>query len=160
LGWEPEHDAESTLTEMLEGIADAAGAATPVMVGGVRSFGHMDSAAMATATPDVQAPQLPAETERITVPDHIDASLLGLYLSDHITGATAGKDRIRQMVVQYGTTRIGPELATISKQIEGEHAFLTELINVLDVNERNPRQLLGAAAERVGRLKLNQRVVE
>lgn len=77
-------------------------------------------------------------------------------MSDHLAGATAGRDRIKAMVTQYGTTSIGPELARIAHQIDGERAFLSDLVHALGLHERNPRQVLGAAAERLGRLKFNR----
>lgn len=160
LGWQPQHTAEQAMTEMLEGIAAASGTPTPVMVPGVRSFGHVDDAAMDAATPEVSGPELPEDAERARVPEHIDAALLSLYLSDHLAGATAGKSRAKQMATQYGTTRMGPELARISREIDGEHAFLSNLVDALGLHERKYRQVLGGLAERAGRLKLNQRLAQ
>ena len=160
LGWQPQHTAAEALTEMLEGIAAASGTPTPVMVPKVRSFGHVDDAAMEAATPHVADPELPEGAGRAGVPDHIDTSLLSLYLSDHLAGATAGKSRAKQMATRYGTTRIGPELAEISSQIDGEHAFLSDLVDALGLHERKYRQVLGGLAERVGRLKMNQRIAK
>ncbi|HLS25689.1 MAG TPA: NAD-dependent epimerase/dehydratase family protein [Beutenbergiaceae bacterium] len=158
LGWQPRHSAQETLKEMLDGIASSAGRPTPVMAPDLRNFGDLDEVVYDTAAGEVELPQLPADVG--PVPDHIDASLLGLYLSDHLTGATAGKNRIHQMVQSYGNTRIGPDLARVSKQIDGECDFLNELIHALGLRERGPRQALGAIGERAGRLKLNQRAFQ
>lgn len=160
LGWRPRHGAEETLTEMLRGLAGSEGTPTPVMVPGVRSFGHMEEAAATTMTPSPPRPTLPREAARDGVPDHINAPLLSLYLSDHLTGATAGRDRIGQMARQYATTRLGPELARISAEIEGEHDFLSDVVDTLGLHQRSPRQVLAAAGERLGRLKMNRRVLQ
>lgn len=158
LGWEPRHSAQETLREMLEGIASSTGRPTPVMAPDVRSFGAVDQVVYDTTVGEVEVPQLPPGAG--SVPDHVDGSLLGLYLSDHLAGATAGRNRIHQMVQSYGNTRIGPDLARVAKQIDGEYAFLNDLIDALDLHERTPRQALGALGERAGRLKLNQRLFQ
>lgn len=160
LGWEPRYSAEDTLLELLDGLAAAAGTPTPVMVSGVRSFGHLDEAAAATMSPQVWRPRLPEGYGRPGVPEHVDSALLGLYLSDHRAGATAGRNRIRQMAQEYAATRIGPELARISAEIDGEHTFYGELLDALGVHERSLRQLLGGVAEQLGRLKMNRRLLQ
>lgn len=92
------------------------------------------------------------------VPVELERELLGLYLSDHLTGATAGTARIRRMATGFADTDIGPELARLADEIATERAFLRQLIPSLELRRRPYRQAVAWLAERVGRLKTNGRV--
>jgi hypothetical protein len=93
------------------------------------------------------------------VPPHIDAHLLGLYLSDHLTGATGGSDRIQRMARAYSDTAMGPELAALADEITAAREALRAIIEALDLRQRPYRQAAAWLAERVGRLKLNGRLL-
>ncbi|WP_427004217.1 hypothetical protein [Pseudarthrobacter sp. H2] len=93
------------------------------------------------------------------IPDSIDAKLLGLYLSDHLTGATAGVSRIGRMAEAFADTPVAAELAQLSAALRRERELLRGLIHDLGVRQRPHRQAAAWLAERVGRLKLNGRIV-
>ena len=93
------------------------------------------------------------------IPDSIDAKLLGLYLSDHLTGATAGVSRIKRMTEAYADTPVAADIARVSAEIDRERALLQNLIRDLGVRQRPHRQAAAWLAEHAGRLKLNGRVV-
>ncbi|WP_261163885.1 NAD-dependent epimerase/dehydratase family protein [Microbacterium sp. Marseille-Q6965] len=155
LGWSPRHDAAETLREVLEAIA--AGRGTP-------------SAPMRARRrwPDDQLPpgDVPADRSDATatvadghrVPVDIEREILGLYLSDHLTGATAGVARLRRMSKAFADTDMAPQLAQLTEEIAAERAFLRELIPSLELRRRPYRQAVAWLAERVGRLKTNGRV--
>ncbi|MDQ0822036.1 hypothetical protein QFZ79_004416 [Arthrobacter sp. V4I6] len=93
------------------------------------------------------------------IPGSIDAKLLGLYLSDHLTGATAGVSRIQRMTEAYADTPVSADIARVSAQIEHERDLLQGLIRDLGVRQRPHRQAAAWLAEHAGRLKLNGRIV-
>ena len=94
------------------------------------------------------------------IPDSIDEKLLGLYLSDHLTGATAGASRIGRMAEAFSDTPVAKELAELSADIRQERDMLRGLIHDLDVHQRPHRQAAAWLVERAGRLKLNGRIVK
>lgn len=93
------------------------------------------------------------------IPGSIDAKLLGLYLSDHLTGSTAGVARIGRMAEAFADTPVAAELAQLSEEIRRERDVLLGLIHDLGVRQRPHRQAAAWLAERAGRLKLNGRIV-
>jgi hypothetical protein len=92
------------------------------------------------------------------IPASVDGKLFGLYLSDHLTGATAGVGRIERMAREFEDTPVRAELADVSSQIRRERDFLRALIQDLGLRQRPYRQAASWLAERAGRLKLNGRV--
>jgi hypothetical protein len=93
------------------------------------------------------------------IPDSIDGNLLGLYLSDHLTGATAGVSRIQRMAEAFADTPVSADLSRVSGEITRERDMLRELIHDLGVKQRPHRQAAAWLAEHAGRLKLNGRIV-
>lgn len=93
------------------------------------------------------------------IPETIDEKLLGLYLSDHLTGATAGLGRIERMAKDFADTPVHPELDALAAEIRKERDQLRELIHQLGIRQRPHRQAAAWLAERAGRLKLNGRVL-
>ena len=93
------------------------------------------------------------------IPDTIDEKLLGLYLSDHLTGATAGLGRIERMVKDFTDTPVHTELATVAAEIRRERELLRSLLRELGVRTRPHRQAAAWLAEHAGRLKLNGRLL-
>lgn len=93
------------------------------------------------------------------IPETIDGKLLGLYLSDHLTGATAGVARIGRMAEAFADTTVAAELAQLNEEIRRERDMLRGLISDLGVRRRPHRQAAAWLAERTGRLKLNGRIV-
>ncbi len=93
------------------------------------------------------------------IPGSIDAKLLGLYLSDHLTGATGGQARIERMAEAFADTPVSADISRVSAEIGQERDFLQRLIHDLGVRQRPHRQAAAWLVERAGRLKLNGRIV-
>jgi len=93
------------------------------------------------------------------IPDTIDEKLLGLYLSDHLTGATAGLGRIERMAKDFTDTPVHAEIASIAGEIRRERELLKCLIQQLGVRRRPHRQAAAWIGEHAGRLKLNGRLL-
>ncbi|PAZ14679.1 hypothetical protein CLM62_17105 [Streptomyces sp. SA15] len=87
------------------------------------------------------------------------SSLLGIYLNDHLAGATAGAERARHMVRAYGGTALAAAIGPIAAEIAEDRASLIGVMKRLDVPVRHYKVYAGRVAERVGRLKRNGRVV-
>ena len=93
------------------------------------------------------------------IPDSIDEKLLGLYLSDHLTGATAGLGRIERMAKDFTDTPVHAELAGLAAEIRRERELLKGLIRDLGLRQRAHRQAAAWLVEHAGRLKLNGRLL-
>ncbi len=82
-------------------------------------------------------------------------NLLGIYLNDHLAGATAGVELARRVA----GTRLGlpgesvlPQLAT---EIAADRDALLDMMTALQVPVRGYKVRAGWIAEKAGRLKLN-----
>ncbi|MCC2310013.1 hypothetical protein [Cellulomonas chengniuliangii] len=89
----------------------------------------------------------------------LDRRLLGIYLNDHIAGATAGVSRIRHMADTWGDTPLGPTLRDIAAEITTEREWLIDTTERLGVPVRKAKLAALWAGEHLGRLKPNGRVV-
>ncbi|MFD7433718.1 hypothetical protein [Streptomyces sp. NPDC059861] len=87
------------------------------------------------------------------------ADLLGIYLNDHLAGATAGTDRARSLAGALEESPSGPVLRTIAQEITEDRASLLAIMDTLGVPVRHYKVSLAWAAEKVGRLKSNGRLV-
>jgi hypothetical protein len=88
-----------------------------------------------------------------------DLRLLGIYLNDHLAGATFGAAMARRALNEDRTDPLGRALGIVAPQIEEDRASLLALMGGLGVGTSEAKQLLARAAELAGRLKLNGRVV-
>ncbi|WP_235857059.1 NAD-dependent epimerase/dehydratase family protein [Occultella glacieicola] len=162
LGWTEQNSAEDALREVVAGIREHRGTTSPSLrPDDTRFGGPIESLTPAPTDRDTDRGyrMLPPGALAARVSEHVDADLLGLYLSDHLTGATAGTERIRRMAHAFADTPLGRDLATIRDQITRERELLRELIALLGLRRRPHRQAGAWVAEHVGRLKLNERLV-
>ncbi|GAA3646747.1 NAD-dependent epimerase/dehydratase family protein [Microbacterium marinilacus] len=163
LGWTPRHGAEETLRELLTAMADGTGAASAPLR--PRRTWPQDQLPPGAVEPDALVqPAGPdgaasgsAEADGHRVPARIERDILGLYLSDHLTGSTAGVDRMARMAKAYEDTELGPDLARIARELREERTFLKSLIASLELRRRPYRQAAAWIAEKAGRLKTNGR---
>jgi hypothetical protein len=88
-----------------------------------------------------------------------DMSLLGIYLNDHLAGATAGTARIRYLVRSCRGTALADTLAPVAAEIAEDRASLLHIMRRLDVPVRRYKVYAGRAAEQMGRLKSNGSLV-
>lgn len=91
--------------------------------------------------------------------DSVDRRLLGIYLNDHVTGATAALARVRRMAQAYRSTPVGTICQEIAGEIDAERSWLLDLMRDLDLPVRRYKVAGALVAERLGRLKLNGRLV-
>jgi hypothetical protein len=87
------------------------------------------------------------------------ASYLGIYLNDHLAGATAGTERARHLARSDGSSTLAEALGPIADEIAEDRASLIRIMRRLGVPVRHYKVYAGRAAERVGRLKSNGHLV-
>lgn len=89
----------------------------------------------------------------------VDSHLLGIYLGDHLTGASGGSTRIADMARRHAEEPYGPDLAVIADQVQDELTTLRDVILALDLSTHPTRRLIAWVGERLGSLKPNGRIV-
>ncbi|PWD51548.1 hypothetical protein C8046_13740 [Serinibacter arcticus] len=100
-----------------------------------------------------------AELSAAEIGPDVDGDLLGIYLGDHLTGATAGSSRISDMAERHADEPYGPDLARIAGEVERECATLEAVIRALDLSTHPVRRVVAKVGERVGSLKPNGRLI-
>jgi hypothetical protein len=80
---------------------------------------------------------------------------LGIYLNDHLAGATFGVGIARRMAHQHRHSVRGADVARIAEEIAQDRETLLEIMDSLGVPGRRYKIYGGWAAERLGRLKPN-----
>jgi hypothetical protein len=88
------------------------------------------------------------------------SELLPIYLNDHLALATAGRDLARRSAGANDGTELGDFLAGLTAEIEADRALVLDVMGRLDVGRDSLK--VGAAwlGEKLGRLKLNGRLLE
>jgi hypothetical protein len=89
----------------------------------------------------------------------MDDRLLGIYLNDHLAGATAGMELARRCAARNRGSDTGRRLARISGEIEEDREQLRAVMRELGAGENVAKTTLAWIAERTGRLKLNGRLL-
>jgi hypothetical protein len=79
--------------------------------------------------------------------------LLEIYLADHLAASLAGVELARRIA------RKNPELDGVRAEIEEDRETLRRVVARLGFSESRPKEALAWAGEKVGRLKLNGRLV-
>ncbi|MFF8606630.1 hypothetical protein ACF06X_11880 [Streptomyces sp. NPDC015346] len=88
-----------------------------------------------------------------------DPNLLAIYLNDHLAGAAAGVELMRRVTRAHRGRDYEPQLAQLAREIREDRRTLRACMEALGVRRLRGRTVLGVVAERVGRLKLNGRVL-
>lgn len=88
-----------------------------------------------------------------------DDTLLGIYLNDHLAGATAGTQLAERLGKAETDWSGGEALQRIAVEIKEDRQSLLDLMAGLGVPVRHYKTWAAWAAEKVGRLKLNGRVL-
>lgn len=172
LGWRPQHSAKDALTELIDGMikgtgwespplrprdrefAKVPGTDTPIGEGGTTEHQPRDGNSLRE-----DAPQGEFGRGADKISDRITLDLVELYLSDHLTGATAGMERIIRMEGDFIDTPVYKQISTVADSIRRERALLQQIIHDLGLKQKPYRQALAWVGERAGRVKLNKRVL-
>ncbi|MEV0980048.1 hypothetical protein [Streptomyces sp. NPDC049915] len=89
----------------------------------------------------------------------VDRGLLGIYLNDHLAGATAGVERVRYLTRAQQGTELGAALRPVAAEIDQDRRSLVEIMRAVDVPVRRYKAYAGWLGEKAGRLKTNGRLV-
>jgi hypothetical protein len=88
-----------------------------------------------------------------------DHALLGIYLNDHLTSAVAGSNLARRLAASEREWTKADVLDRLATEIAEDRAALEDVMSALDVPVRVSKPWAAWTAERIGRLKLNGRVI-
>lgn len=160
LDWQPRHSSAEALTELIDAMIRGDGHPSPPLqprdLNDSVVPGVDEPAAEGANAGDGQEPEGGAEQ----LPDEFSKDLLQLYLSDHLTGATAGANRAQRMADDFVDTPVYAELAQLTDEIKSERTFLRNVLRDLGLKQHPYRQAVGWAGERVGRLKMNGKLLD
>ncbi|MGH3154964.1 MAG: hypothetical protein ACRDNF_00090 [Streptosporangiaceae bacterium] len=81
--------------------------------------------------------------------------LLGVYLNDHLAGATAGTELARRVAASQRDPARRGVMRTLAGEISEDRRALLEIMAALGVPARGYKVWAGWLAEKAGRLKLN-----
>lgn len=84
---------------------------------------------------------------------------LAIYLNDHLAGSTAGRELARRAAASNRGSEYGRFLNRIAREIDEDRDTLQAIMRALGVPIDRLKVLGGWGAEKVGRLKLNGRLV-
>jgi len=87
------------------------------------------------------------------------SQLLSIYLNDHLAAASAGVELARRAAASHDGFTAAPTLHDLAEELAADRDALLELMGSIDVPVRTYKVYLGWAAEKIGRLKLNGRIV-
>jgi hypothetical protein len=87
------------------------------------------------------------------------AELLGIYLNDHLAGATGGAELARRVAAARRGDEAGDALLRFAADVAADRAALLDIMAALDVPVRAYKVYAGWIGEKAGRLKLNGRLL-
>ncbi|MBV9465306.1 MAG: hypothetical protein JO206_08990 [Solirubrobacterales bacterium] len=85
--------------------------------------------------------------------------LLAIYLNDHLAGATAGRELARRAAAHNRGSSYGEFLEQLAGEIEEDRESLLEAMRSTGVGRDRLKVIAGWGAEKLGRLKLNGRLL-
>lgn len=85
--------------------------------------------------------------------------LLEIYLNDHLAAATGGRDLARRAAASNRNSDYGPFMQRLADEITEDRESLVSIMRALNIKIDPIKVLAGWGAEKVGRLKLNGRLL-
>jgi hypothetical protein len=85
--------------------------------------------------------------------------LLAIYLNDHLAGSAAGRALAARSLGNNKGTPYGDTLAWFLQEVEQDAEALREVMRRVGAHEDPLKQIAALVTERIGRLKLNGRLV-
>ena len=87
-----------------------------------------------------------------------DASMLGIYLNDHLAGATAGTELAHRTARSHRDGKNGATLRRLAAEIAQDRAALLDIMAALGIKVRHYKVGAAWVGEKAGRLKFNGRL--
>jgi hypothetical protein len=81
--------------------------------------------------------------------------LLGVYLNDHLAGATAGTELAQKLRDNHKGTELGETMAAVARDIAQDKEALEEVMRHLELERHPVKEAAGWALEKLSRLRLN-----
>jgi len=88
-----------------------------------------------------------------------DQALLGIYLNDNLAAPVAGSNLARRLAASESESAKADLLGQLAVEFAEDRSALQDVMSGLDVPVRHPESWSAWTAERIGRLKLNGRLV-
>lgn len=88
-----------------------------------------------------------------------DDRLLAIYLNDHLGGSVTGREVCRRARDENRGSELGKFLDTLLREIEEDGATLKRIMDRVGAEESRVKKAMAYASEKLGRLKLNGRIV-
>ena len=85
--------------------------------------------------------------------------LLAIYLNDHLAAATGARELARRAATRNRASEYGPFLELLAREIEEDRESLLAIMDALEVKTDPLKVAVGWGAEKLGRLKLNGRLL-
>jgi hypothetical protein len=89
----------------------------------------------------------------------MDHKLLGIYLNDHLAGATAGVELAKRAAGSNEGTPYGDQLGRLAGEIDEDRDQLKEIMARLEIGHDRAKVVAGWTTEKLGRLKPNGRLL-
>jgi hypothetical protein len=89
-----------------------------------------------------------------------EASLLGIYLNDHLAGSTFGMELASRIAEAHRGSEESDKLDRFATEVAEDRAAMIQLMAALDVPVRHYKVVLGWVAEKTGRFKPNGRLLK
>jgi hypothetical protein len=90
-----------------------------------------------------------------TLTQHSGHSLLGIYLNDHLAGATGGVQLARRLAGSHQQSADSDALRRLAAEIAEDRVALLDIMSALSIPVRSYKVYAALIGEKVGRLKLN-----
>jgi hypothetical protein len=88
-----------------------------------------------------------------------EASMLGIYLNDHLAGATAGTELAHRTARSHRDGKNGGTLRRLAAEIAQDRAALLDIMTALGIRVRRCKVSAAWVGEKAGRLKFNGRLL-
>ncbi len=90
----------------------------------------------------------------------LSRELLPIYLNDHLAGATGGLDLAKRAAASNEGTELGQFMHELAAERDAHRSMLEDIMGRLDISRDQIKVGAGWLAEKLGRLKLNGRLLE
>jgi len=101
-----------------------------------------------------------AGDDRTAGSDDPGLALLGIYLNDHLAGATGGTELFRRAARHHRGTELGDTLGRLAAEIVEDRGALLDMMAALGIPVRQYKVCAAWVVEKVGRFKPNGRLLQ
>ncbi|MGH3912444.1 MAG: hypothetical protein ACRDTC_03380 [Pseudonocardiaceae bacterium] len=96
-----------------------------------------------------------AKSDHTTSRTRAEPDLFGIYLNDHLAGATGGVELVRRAAAAHRGSATGTALTRLAAEIVEDRAALLDIMAALGIPVQRLKSYAAWAAEKLGRLKFN-----